>query len=96
MNDDLVKRLREESFEHSPGYNICDEAADRIEKLEAGEEEWTRICNRYADHYAARIEKLEAALRDCMEMAEIHEIPFRDRVMYISEIARKALGGKDG
>ena len=35
MTDDLVKRLREESFEHSPGYNICDEAAERIEKLEA-------------------------------------------------------------
>ena len=34
MTDDLVKRLREESFEHSPGYNICDEAADYIEDLE--------------------------------------------------------------
>jgi hypothetical protein len=41
-------------------------------------------------NYEDRIEKLEAALRDCMEMAEVHEIPFRDRVMYISDIARKA------
>ena len=39
---------------------------------------------------ADRIEKLEAALRDVMEMAEVHEIPFRDRVMYVSDIARKA------
>jgi hypothetical protein len=44
---------------------------------------------------ADRIEKLEAALRDCMDMAEVHEIPFRDRVMYISDVARKALEGKD-
>jgi hypothetical protein len=47
-----------------------------------------------AEKAADRIEKLEAALRDCMEMAEVHEIPFRDRVMYISDIASKALGGK--
>ena len=39
---------------------------------------------------ADRIEKLEAVLRDVMEMAEVHEIPFRDRVMYVSDIARKA------
>ena len=39
---------------------------------------------------ASHIEKLEAALRDVMEMAEVHEIPFRDRVMYVSDIARKA------
>jgi len=44
---------------------------------------------------ADRVEKLEAALRDCMEMAEVHEIPFRNRVMYISDVARKALEGKD-
>ena len=44
---------------------------------------------------ADRIEKLEAALRDVMEMAEVHEIPFRDRVMYVSDIARKALEGED-
>jgi hypothetical protein len=45
-------------------------------------------------HYEERIEKLEAALRDCMEMAEVHEIPFRDRVTYISDVARKALEGE--
>ena len=44
---------------------------------------------------ANRIEKLEAALRDVMEMAEVHEIQFRDRMMYVSDIARKALEGKD-
>ena len=35
MTDDLVARLCEGSYDHSPGYNICDEAADRIEQLEA-------------------------------------------------------------
>ena len=45
--------------------------------------------------YRTRNKQLEAALRDCMEMAEVHEIPFRDRVMYISDVARKALEGKD-
>ncbi|CAB4124726.1 hypothetical protein UFOVP55_23 [uncultured Caudovirales phage] len=41
-----------------------------------------------------RIKKLETALRDCMETAEVHEIPFRDRVMNISETARRALEGE--
>ena len=50
---------------------------------------------RTRDGREVRIEKLEAALRDCMEMAEVHEIPFRDRVMYISDVARKALEVKD-
>jgi len=52
-----------------------------------GAEEECRNAFEGADH----IERLEAALRDCMEMAEVHEIPFRDRMVYISEIARKAL-----
>jgi hypothetical protein len=62
MTDDLVKRLRKNVM---CGDAVIEEAADRIEKL-------------------------EAALRDVMEMAEVHEIPFRDRVMYVSDIARKA------
>jgi len=44
---------------------------------------------------ADRIEKLVAALREVMEMAEVHEIPFRERVMSISDTAHKVLGGKD-
>jgi hypothetical protein len=47
-------------------------------------------CEQTREVYKKRIEKLEAALRDVMEMAEVHEIPFRDRMMYVSDIARKA------
>ena len=65
---------------------------ERIEVLEAAN--LKQSCIKVDDQM--RIEKLEAALRDCMEMAEVHEIPFRDRVTYISDVARKALGGKDG
>jgi len=56
---------------------------------------WLARYNGVLSEKSDRIEKLEAALRDCMEMAEVHEIPFRDRVMYISDVARKALEGKD-
>jgi hypothetical protein len=63
--------------------------ASRVQKLLTEQ-------NAEIDRLKNRIEKLEAALRDCIEMAEVHEIPFRDRVTYISDVARKALGGKDG
>ena len=70
MTNDFVKRLRRYYAQNREVWDVCEPAADRIEKL-------------------------EAALRDCMEMAEVHEIPFRDRVTYISDVARKALEGKD-
>lgn len=103
MSDDLVKRLRVRAEFTGPYSALWDEAADRIEKLEDGEEEWNRICNRYADHYAARIEKLEAALR---EIAEGYATEWSlntfttmlDVAQILSEkihIARKALEGKD-
>ena len=41
---------------------------------------WLARYNGVLSEKSDRIEKLEAALRDCMEMAEVHEIPFRDRV----------------
>ena len=69
---------------------------DRIEKDAAHiDEMYELVAAMNANHTASktRIEKLEAALRDCMEMAEVHEIPFRDRVVYISDVARKALEG---
>ena len=63
MSDDLVKRLREvQDWTLTP----CNEAADRIEKLEAGEIEFDRVIGGYASENAQfrdRIEKLEAALR---------------------------------
>ena len=67
-------------------------AADRIEKLEFGEEEWNRICN----SYAARIDKLEAALRGII--GALND-PKGGQYVYdmcnASYIARKALEGKD-
>ena len=67
---------------------MSDDLVKRLREVQ----DWTLTpCNEAAD----RIEKLTAALRDVMEMAEVHEIPFRDRVMYVSDIARKALEGKD-
>ena len=95
MSDYIVKRLRDLN-DHMNTF-ILDEAADRIEKLEAGEEEWNRICNRYA----ARIDKLEAALLRAIEDIEfwgayVSEY-FQDKHDLKSSIqnARKALEGKD-
>ena len=91
----LVKRLRSPAnvfYEHALDNGaFLHEAADYIEKLEAANLKQSCII---VDEQK-RIEKLEAALRDVMEMAEVHEIPFRDRMMYVSDIARKALEGKD-
>ncbi len=68
------------------------EAAARIEQLESGEEEWNRICN----SYAARIDELEAALR---EIVGALDDPKGGQHVYdmrnASYIARKALEGKD-
>jgi hypothetical protein len=59
VSDDLVKRLREhaEQFGVSHAPNICDAAADRIEKLEAMLETVMRSAG-YPDHV------IRAALRD--------------------------------
>jgi hypothetical protein len=91
MSDDLRRRLRSPevflmtSAMVSP---VAYEAADRIEKLEAGEEEWNRICNRYA----ARIDKLEAALQKVLARCSWYEIALYNDV---EEIIRKTLEGKD-
>jgi hypothetical protein len=70
MTDDLVKRLRTMA---GIGWNpIGDEAADRIEKLELDlhfqklqKVEWAcYACIEKSEFDAARIEQLEAALRD--------------------------------
>jgi hypothetical protein len=48
-----------------------EEAADRIEKLEAGEIEFDRVIGNYASENARfrdRIEKLEAALREVLNL----------------------------
>ena len=83
MTDDLVKRLRG----YGDGNNdLMDAAAYRIEQLESGQEEWHRICN----SYAARIDELEAALRDLSDGWECCPVSQAMR-----SVARKALEGKD-
>ena len=61
MADDLLMKLRQ--WEST--WPLIKRAADRIEDLEIGEEEWNRICNSYAaenQRLSDRIEKLEKAL----------------------------------
>lgn len=107
MTDDLVKRLHKwvDDLEHDRDYDLefelsGEEAGNfandicgmltRIEKLEAGEEEWNRICNRYA----ARIDKLEAALQLIAETSDFRSThPMSSEADYF-RIARKALDAK--
>ena len=56
MTDDLVKRLRDLSY--NQGHDLPDKAADRIEQLERENDE--TALHLYA--FASRIEKLETAL----------------------------------
>ena len=101
MSDDLVKRLRwraESNANCLCGNPVCDEAADRIEKLEAGEIEFDRVIGNYASENAqfrGRIEKLEAALQwyaeHCQKGGDEIEGPFGD----YGQRASKALEGKD-
>ena len=86
MSDDLVKRLRELAGRY-------DEAAERIEELEAGEIEFDRVIGNYASENAQfrdRIEKLEAALLDLCDGWECCAVSRSMRA-----VARKALEGKD-
>ena len=89
MSDDLVRRLRcyadlKDAIFHPWVYG---EAADRIEALEADaqmhNEELNRALNRMIDRWEiqnARIEKLEAALRNIAEgdIPRTVKISFRD------------------
>jgi archaellum component FlaC len=107
MTDDLVKRLRNNcscNFSSTPcgAEEECRnafEGADRIEKLEAENEELQSKVGtvRLAAKYAAkirddRIEKLEAALREIVGQLTTDPHEFCDKTW---DIARKALEGKD-
>ena len=95
MTDDLVKRLRVRAEFTGPYSALWDEAADRIEKLEALIEKLRDDNSFLIDSFDkdflrqdSRIEKLEAALREIVELGFWDG----DRAM---DIARKALEGKD-
>ena len=87
--DDLVKRLRSKNCCDASHCN-CDEAADRIESLEAGfqlaDEKWSKI--------SARCEQLEAALREIEMLHYDSETDFHHDAMKAHDIARAALGEK--
>ena len=98
MTDDLVKRLRkvepDAPGERTRWYRNPDgpEAADRIESLEAGfqlaDEKWSKI--------SARCEQLEAALREIEMLHYDSETDFHHDAMKAHDIARAALGEKNG
>jgi len=88
MTDDLVKRLLQKAF-RTETHELLDEAADRIEKLEANiklQLEWYLSNKRVL---ADRIKQLEAALR------EIADNSCCDTCREAALVARKALEGKD-
>jgi hypothetical protein len=87
MSNDLVKRLRIcAAFDPDQA-----EAANRIEQLEADQEDWNRICNRYA----ARIQHFEAALTHIYAWYPISTFNPHQTIKEIKGFARKALEGKD-
>ena len=108
MTDDLVKRLREHVIhldawgkEAIHDANIIEEAADRIEKLEAqlAQSQLKRWAARWEEQ-SDRIEKLEAALQEfidpciehCFDTCQSECDPMKDCPCFK---ARKALEGKD-
>jgi hypothetical protein len=88
MSDGLISRLRNRWNQDLP--LLCEQAADRIEALEADQKEEDTAFKGLLDAHRnviRRIEALEAALR------EIEQHPLTDGFA-IREIARRALEGK--
>ena len=101
MTDNLVERLREKAF-RTETYELLEDAADRIEKLEAVLDEAAFSQTLFdavvgqRNKATDRIEQLEAALR---EIVGALNDPKGGQHVYdmrnASYIARKALEGKD-
>ena len=95
MTDNLVERLREKAF-RTETYELLEDAADRIEKLEAVLDEAAFSQTLFdavvgqRNKATDRIEKLEAALLELSEDWGCCGITIAMRT-----IARKALEGKD-
>ena len=103
MSDDLVKRLRDLSY--NQGHDLPDKAADRIEKLER--ENNDTALHLYA--FASRIEKLEDELHHCFHRINELQAALRAVIDWdntlesevgldwaeVMDIASKALEGKN-
>ena len=107
MTDDLVKRLRVRAEFTGPYSALWDEAADRIEKLEAeigvlfaANVRLNSRADLDSDHYVHRIEKLEAVTKDDAKwLAAYHQwCKMNGCAPSSSDLiaASKALEGKDG
>jgi len=105
MTDDLVERLREEATaDTSTCSKLAEEAADRIEQLEAQltQSQLKRWAARWEEQ-SDRIEKLEAALREIADI-EHEDLPkpvgAAEGTLWVIlagcvEVAEKALEKKD-
>jgi hypothetical protein len=100
MSDDLVKRLRDLSY--NQGHDLPDKAADRIEKLVeengvlfAANVRLNSRADLDSDGYVDRIEKLEAALREIVEQIKRYDLPAPFVTLLVMQKAEKALEGKD-
>ena len=98
MTDNLVERLREKAF-RTETYELLEDAADRIEKLEAVLDEAAFSQTLFdavvgqRNKATDRIEKLEAALREI-----IQEDALNGKTVFVGDfgkIARKALEKKN-
>ena len=106
MSKDLVKRLQDHVIhldawgkEAIPDADLVEEAADRIEKLEALVEQLrddnSSIMDSFDEDFLRqddRIERLEAAVRRIADLTEFWE---HDLISQVNEIARKALEGEN-
>ena len=104
MTDDLVNRLREKAF-RTETYELLEDAADRIEKLNedvgvliAASIRLSSRIDLDSDHYVDRIEKLEAALRNVTTTWDVWQKEKDSNSfteLFASICEAKALEGKD-
>jgi hypothetical protein len=99
MSDDLVQWLRNKSSEHN--MYRCDEAADRIEQLEAAHERTAHSLHNYINlcsDLMDREKRLEAALRGICDGPRDADKSYPELLAEVRMEARDSLAGekKDG